>query len=347
MRVSHRQFPHGFTLIELLVVIAIIAVLIGLLLPAIQKVREAAARTDCSNNIRQLGLAVHLFAGQNQNTFPDATIHGAESKGYRFLDQTVSPAAYRDINHVTPLEALLPHLDNTPLWKAGTSGVNTSGVLSTTGINFHDCSSTGQVGTSGVPPTRAIPIKVYRCPSDYGTDKAGMCVHDQTWAASSYAINWQIVGNTSQNNYHPAYRFPAIPDGTSNTVLFAEKLGSCQRVQDAAFSGNQNSRTTWTYSADPFYAHFFAWNLPSQLSASAPNMKNWNLPPQIQPSINPTGKNPDPDQCDFSRPSTGHSGVSLVCMVDGSVQEVRGRVSQTTWQAAILPADGVSLGADW
>jgi len=91
---------RGFTLIELLVVIAIIAILIGLLLPAVQKVREAARRTQCQNNLKQLGVAMHNFASSNKDTFPVGSYEPKNSVGY-----------------ASPIAQLLPYMEQAAIFQ--------------------------------------------------------------------------------------------------------------------------------------------------------------------------------------------------------------------------------------
>src|SRR5512135_2886366 len=108
---QRRLRRHGFTLIELLVVIAIIAVLVALLLPAVQQAREAARRSQCKNNLKQIGLALHNYH-DIANRFPAAIIGSGRANAQTAPPRGVGPT----VVNTTGWVAMLPQLDQAPLY---------------------------------------------------------------------------------------------------------------------------------------------------------------------------------------------------------------------------------------
>jgi len=295
---------RGFTLIELLVVIAIIAILIGLLLPAVQKVREAAARMTCSNNLKQIGTAIHNYASGTSDKLPAANLRSSNN---------VNANGGMNI-----LVALLPYLEQDNVYKLAVQNVG--------GGSTWDAG--GYTSPSGT--LRSVTMKPYQCPSDSTMSNGYSQVQVNAWGGTSYAANFQVFGLGSVGSkfggtdWAPRYNIGNIPDGTSNTVGFSERMAACGSTGNLwAWPGGDWNPTQWGVTF-----------------ANSPWGGNWALTPQI-------GPRPYNTACDPYRPSSGHSTSCQVLMMDGSCRNVNGSISQTTWQIAIVADDGLVLPANW
>jgi prepilin-type N-terminal cleavage/methylation domain-containing protein/prepilin-type processing-associated H-X9-DG protein len=308
-----RPRNQGFTLIELLVVIAIIAILIGLLLPAVQKVREAAARMQCSNNLKQIGIATHAINDAQGGLPPVASPDG----------WTATTAANPPFNGApyTYFNWLLPYIEQDNVFKAQTKG--------------------------NVPPGAYcggqyfVPIKTYVCPSDPSvanglsqTTNGGA----NGFAVSCYSANYLVFGNPNAGSDYACVqgtaRIPTtLQDGTSNTILFGEIYGSCSLSTSPA--SGASAASLWADSTLP-WRPIMCHNTPSK-----------NVNPgyaacfmfQVKPT--PFGS------CDPSRGQSAHTGGMNVCLGDGSVRFVAQSISAQTWAYACDPRDGNVLGSDW
>jgi prepilin-type N-terminal cleavage/methylation domain-containing protein len=252
----------GFTLVELLVVLAIVGVLVGLLVPAVQRVREAALRTQGLNNLRQLALACHqhndackILPGGGRTTYKDHAI-----VFFDLLPFVEATGAYREFT-VLPGGAIVP--------PAG----------------------------PGLGPARVIPLFV--SPMD-DTGDTGLL---DGLALTSYTTNRAVC-------YDGARLPAAVPDGLSNTILFAERLMNCRGVPN------------------PWFAH-----APKYLVFGA-------APPEsnFAPSV---------PLCNPERLSTPHRSGILVALADASVRSVEYSVALHNWVLACDPEDGVPLHEDW
>lgn len=243
----------GFTLIELLVVIAIIAVLIGLLLPAVQKVREAANRTSCQNNCKQIGLALHNYVGTN-GFFPPGYLNS--TAGFPRLGV---PASSTALNHGWAIFTL-PYLEQDALYRKYRFD-----------RDWRALENAEVVGTQ---------LPVFNCRStpdgprfDTGNTFGGQTVKS---AASDYGVNngistasviQPLIDAASRANPEGVMRgnftasFSDIPDGTSNTILVSEDAGRPFRYQlgrkmlDYAGNPLRVSGAGWADRANEYIIH--------------------------------------------------------------------------------------------
>jgi prepilin-type N-terminal cleavage/methylation domain-containing protein/prepilin-type processing-associated H-X9-DG protein len=300
----------GFTLIELLVVIAIIAVLIALLLPAIQKVRTAAARTQCQNNMKQVGVAVHSTQDAHKYLPPLCSPCADPANAGCF-----TPASHPYGRHnYTAYALMLPYFEQ--------AGV------------FAQLTPTGYAG--GQYP-QVFPLLI--CPVDpsviHGkntTTNGGA----NNWGASSYALNNYVFGHPPSGITYGQNRLVTILDGTSNTVFIAEVYGTCGN------GGVQNSSSTWgSLWADANSVWRPGFNLGAGKSGSVAAVGTY--PPSPMPQDAPHFFN----NCDPTTVQSAHGGGLNVCLGDGSVRFVSTTITPATWASATDPRDAKPLPSDW
>jgi prepilin-type N-terminal cleavage/methylation domain-containing protein/prepilin-type processing-associated H-X9-DG protein len=333
--VRGRRSRGAFTLIELLVVIAIIAILIGLLLPAVQKVRDAAARTQCLNNMKQMGLAVHTYHTTRKGKLPpiDATATG-------------------DVQ-ATIFIRMLPYLEQEPLYK----------------YQF------GSGNPNLLAQARNTVLPIYQCPSDITFTSGSFPVTIGgtslgNWAATSYGANFLAFSGETGDMTSIQNVSGAFGDGASQTILFADKQAQCS--VNASVAAN-NSQNLWAWSAyvqpsatnpPPVFfltdginhAPFFAYGVrntdPATVAGGiiyvpAPTpagtqQGGFQLTVAPAPQTNYQAyKFIDKEKVtNCGLPSSPHTGGINICLADGSCRSVAPEVSGAVWVALLTPSGG-------
>jgi prepilin-type N-terminal cleavage/methylation domain-containing protein len=327
---------RGFTLIELLVVIAIIAILIGLLLPAVQKVRDAAARTQSQNNLKQISLGTMNFESANEITPP---IYG------QIRSTGVAGSIFYHI---------LPFIEQDNLHRMGPDVARTQAVKT-----FRHPSDPTMTG-DGVFD---LPIAAPSWSSSSGTANAYPAWANATtstkWGLSSYGANWQVFGDQGA-------KIGKFQDGLSNTIIFNEKYAVAQRPSGNPMFG----ATLWGYGVDPrtiptdftpvlgagqypgnaqwangllatsLYVNGY-WprtgfvnrggSVPTAWTGDTPWMCRCMLKPEFAPPVTNV-------HCLKSQ-SISSAGIT-VAFADGSVRFIRAAVDDASWSAGETPANG-------
>jgi prepilin-type N-terminal cleavage/methylation domain-containing protein len=317
---------RGFTLIELLVVVAIIGVLVGLLFPAVQRVRDSAARSQCQNNLKQIGLAIHAYAGANDGQLPPLFS---------------APLAVNIPSQQSFFFTILPYLEQDSLYRAGMNAATDGG---TAGLTWTGMTPNGPLYSSAF-------VKTYVCPADSTNSFTQPVMNASSgsgWVGASYGDNYQVFGAKKGG---PPYKLAGIPDGSSSTVFIAERYAQFpgpggQYVDPNAVTQQANNLWLWPCHIAPDPPTAYTWPVPQNSAQFAyyDGTTDYGYGPAV---FFPPQVGIVPAQADYRLVQSAHAAVVQVGMGDGSARGVGPSVTRQTWQNAVIPDDGNTLGADW
>ena len=318
-----RQISHGFTLIELLVVIAIIAILIALLLPAVQQAREAARRTQCKNNLHQLGLALHNYHDVH-NTFPPGNV--------TMGDCCSTPSL------VNWAISILPYIDQANLQtrydfnKSNEDPANQAALQQV--IPAYNCPSDVNAGQKLVPasgPTnnQQWATSSYRGMGGVGWGGTGEYIYRRQWDSSDIMnanatankrgmLHWVGRNNAGQGRFSPV-RIRDVIDGTSNT-LFVGEYHTITEPRRATF---------WGFTYTSFV-----------LSNATPEART------LLPDYTKCASQGDSNPCKRAWGSLHSGGAINFAMTDGSVRYLNPNLDMNTYLAVTTIQGGETVG-EW
>jgi prepilin-type N-terminal cleavage/methylation domain-containing protein len=335
----HRKSKRGFTLIELLVVIAIIAILIGLLLPAVQKVRAAAARSQCTNNLKQLGLACQNYH-DTYHQFPPSVLCGPG-------------IAYNDENNFGPpwTVLILPYIEQDNLYK----------LYSTSITNYKAWQTSG--GTSGSNDQtwrqmKSTVIPMYVCPSEDNGSVLGSR-GGGNWARGNYGANsGPAQQNASVNGAAPNYTVAgtgtSLPAGGVMCVNYGSVLGQLSNAD-----GSSNTILINHFRVGPAANDMrgtWAWGMVGGcISMGCPTGDCYTPNDTGCCSDDVTGCNDRPDiqmGCwnggyGQANARSAHTGGVIACFADGAVHFIGNSVDVTVWFCMMSRCDGRSYNYDF